>query len=108
MNHRNPFSSVTLVTRHSIGRFLERRGFLPIVLALVLFTFAPRLQAVDPPPDRGYPNGNTAEGTNALSNLTTGFGNASFVGAIRQPGYETPVTIMWISPHSTPVTNTNS
>jgi len=51
------------------------------VLALVLFTFAPRLQAVDPPPDGGYPNGNTAEGTNALSNLTTGFGNASFVGA---------------------------
>jgi hypothetical protein len=77
MNHRNSFSSAILVTRHSIGRFLERRGFLPIVLALVLFTFAPRLQAVTPPPDGGYPNNNTAEGTNALESLTTGTDNTA-------------------------------
>ena len=33
--------------------------------------------AVDPPPDGGYPNANTAEGTNALFNLTNGFGNTA-------------------------------
>jgi hypothetical protein len=34
-------------------------------------------QAVIPPPDGGYPGFNTAEGTNALFNLTTGVGNAA-------------------------------
>jgi hypothetical protein len=32
----------------------------------------PQAQAVIPPPDGGYPNGNTAEGQNALLNLTGG------------------------------------
>ena len=31
--------------------------------------------AVSPPPDGGYPGFTTAEGTNALKNLTTGAGN---------------------------------
>ena len=30
------------------------------------------MQAVVPPPDGGYPGGNTAEGQNALLNLTSG------------------------------------
>ena len=30
------------------------------------------IQAVVPPPDGGYPGGNTAEGQNALLNLTSG------------------------------------
>src|SRR6476660_3520052 len=77
MNHRNPFSSVTLVARHSIGRFLECRGFLLIVLPIVWFTFAPRPQAVTPPPDGGYPNNNTAEGQDALFHLTDGFNNTA-------------------------------
>src|SRR5215211_7086076 len=34
-------------------------------------------QAVVPAPDGGYPGFNTAEGTNALNNLTTGVGNAA-------------------------------
>jgi len=33
---------------------------------------SPLLQAVSPPPDGGYPGGNTAEGQNALMSLTSG------------------------------------
>ena len=41
------------------------------LLPLILSTFAclgllPKAQAVSPPPDGGYPGGNTAEGQNAL------------------------------------------
>jgi len=41
-------------------------------LALVSTSFA-----VDPPPDGGYPNENTAEGDDALFSLTTGFNNTA-------------------------------
>jgi len=41
------------------------------------FAFLHAAQAVVPPPDGGYPGFNTAEGTNALKNLTTGIGNAA-------------------------------
>jgi len=34
-------------------------------------------QAVSPPPDGGYPNNNTAEGTLALFSLTTGSANTA-------------------------------
>ena len=34
-------------------------------------------RAVSPPPDGGYPNFTTAEGTNALKNLTTGAANTA-------------------------------
>jgi len=47
---------------------------------LCLTVVIPKLQAVVPPPDGGYPNNNTAEGTDALFNLTTGFGNTA-IGA---------------------------
>jgi hypothetical protein len=36
-----------------------------------------KAQAVVPPPDGGYPGFNTAEGQNALKNLTTGSGNTA-------------------------------
>jgi hypothetical protein len=39
---------------------------------LACFALLPTAQAVVPPPDGGYPGGNTAEGTNALLSLTTG------------------------------------
>jgi Chaperone of endosialidase len=43
-------------------------------IAFVIFCIgpAPKTQAVFPPPDGGYPGGNTAEGQNALLSLTTG------------------------------------
>ena len=43
-----------------------------MALALPYFAILPRAQAVIPPPDGGYPGGNTAEGQNALLNRTTG------------------------------------
>ena len=41
-------------------------------IILCLVAVGPTIQAVVPPPDGGYPGGNTAEGQNALLNLTTG------------------------------------
>jgi uncharacterized coiled-coil protein SlyX len=43
-----------------------------ISLALLCFALLPWAQAVVPPPDGGYPGGNTAEGQNALLSRTTG------------------------------------
>ena len=51
------------------------RATLPVSLpafVLIYFALAPLARAVVPPPDGGYPGGNTAEGTNALLSLTTG------------------------------------
>jgi len=41
-------------------------------IILCVVAVAPTIQAVVPPPDGGYPGGNTAEGQNALLNLTSG------------------------------------
>jgi hypothetical protein len=41
------------------------------------FALAPTAQAVVPAPDGGYPNFTTAEGTNALKNLTSGAANTA-------------------------------
>jgi hypothetical protein len=46
--------------------------FTTILLGLVFFGLLPKGAAVLPPPDGGYPGGNTAEGQNALLSLTTG------------------------------------
>src|ERR1041384_8111836 len=43
-----------------------------VILAIFTIGFLPKVQAVVPAPDGGYPGGNTAEGQNALLNLTTG------------------------------------
>jgi uncharacterized coiled-coil protein SlyX len=45
-----------------------------IALGLLCLELLTQAQAVIPPPDGGYPNFTTAEGTNALQNLTTGAG----------------------------------
>jgi hypothetical protein len=51
------------------------------VVALLAACFslwrAPNVFGVVPPPDGGYPNFTTAEGTNALKNLTTAVGNTA-------------------------------
>jgi hypothetical protein len=48
-----------------------------ILFALGCLALSPMARAVVPAPDGGYPNFNTAEGNNALKNLTTGVGNAA-------------------------------
>ena len=48
-----------------------------IFFALLCLALLPNAQAVIPPPDGGYPGFNTAEGQNALFNLTTGQGNTA-------------------------------
>jgi hypothetical protein len=43
-----------------------------VILVFTCSVFSPGAQAVSPPPDGGYPGGNTAEGQSALVSLTTG------------------------------------
>jgi hypothetical protein len=56
---------------------LLKRGSLLLVFALASFIVSRTIEAVSPPPDGDYGNGNTAEGANALFNLTNGFNNTA-------------------------------
>jgi Chaperone of endosialidase len=54
------------------------RGSSPLILILLTcFAVFQKAEAVNPPPDGGYPGGNTAEGQNALLGLTWGAYNAA-------------------------------
>ena len=48
-----------------------------ITIALVCFAVVQNTQALNPPPDGGYPGGNTAEGQDALLSLTSGLYNTA-------------------------------
>jgi hypothetical protein len=48
-----------------------------IIFALVCFALVQNTQGVSPPPDGGYPGGNTAEGQDALLSLTGGLYNTA-------------------------------
>jgi hypothetical protein len=63
--------------QNSTGPATAGRGFVLIALALAWFAVSPMARAVDPPPDGGYGNGNTAEGASALFSLTTGSANTA-------------------------------
>jgi hypothetical protein len=56
---------------------LHPRTKLAAHLATACLALAPVALAVDPPPDGGYPNFNTAEGEDALFKLTTGADNTA-------------------------------
>jgi len=56
---------------------LHPRTKLAAHLATACLAFAPVALAVDPPPDGGYPNQNTAEGEDALFSLSTGADNTA-------------------------------
>jgi Chaperone of endosialidase len=61
----------------SIGRSRSRLALLLIPLVFACFMLSPTARAVLPPPDGGYPNNNTAEGSGALFSLTTGTDNTA-------------------------------
>ena len=53
----------------------QHKTFKAILLVICSLAFLPQMQAVSPPPDGCYPGFTTAEGCNALQNLTSGAGN---------------------------------
>lgn len=56
----------------------SKQVILPLItIVIACFMPLPQLQAVSPAPDGGYPGGNTAEGQNALLNLSTGTYNTA-------------------------------
>ena len=85
---------------------------LPFLIAGVLASFGllQVAQAVDPPPDGGYPGGNTAEGQSALLTLTTGGLNTA-VGWLSLSGntegsYNTAIGAGALISNTTAVSNT--
>jgi hypothetical protein len=56
---------------------MKLQNVIHILIGIVCFALLPVARAVVPPPDGGYPNFTTAEGTNALQNLTIGVGNTA-------------------------------
>ena len=63
----------TLDVTNPIHRSLLRRGFFLIPFVLTWFALSPSARAAD----GGLPNQNTAEGTGALSSLTSGANNTA-------------------------------
>src|SRR5262249_58971938 len=58
--------TITNITCHAFALF-----------ALACFGLSPTVRAVSPPPDGGYSGANTAEGDNALLNLSSGIANTA-------------------------------
>src|SRR2546423_15383356 len=77
MYRTNQLIVVTPAVPNLISSSPLRLAFLLISLALAWFAVLPTAFAVSPSPDGGYPNGNTAEGTDALFSLTSGTDNTA-------------------------------
>ena len=69
----------TVITSNSslLTIFRSRSTLILVALALGAFALVQRAEAVNPPPDGGYPNLNTAEGDFALFSLTSGQSNTA-------------------------------
>lgn len=66
-----------------------------VALGFACFGLLPQVQAVNPPPDGGYPGGNTAEGQSVLLRLTTGTFNTAIgfhsVASLTDQSFDTGV-----------------
>ncbi len=56
---------------------MKSQSLIPILILIACLGLLPKAQAVNPPPDGGYPGGNTAEGASALLSLTSGTFNTA-------------------------------
>jgi hypothetical protein len=72
--------TTTSTISNSINNSLLRYAFLIMPFVLMCVATLPGARAVSPPPDGGYPGGNTAEGTDALLSLSSGTDNTA-IGA---------------------------
>src|ERR1700751_481876 len=61
----------------SISGRNEGRALLVMMIGWLTLFAVTNANAVNPPPDGGYPGENTAEGTNALLSLTSGIDNTA-------------------------------
>jgi hypothetical protein len=77
MYHSIQLTNLSPSVRPSLNRWPWRRDIVVIPLVLASFALSPLALAVDPPPDGGYPNQNTAEGEDALFSLTAGSDNTA-------------------------------
>jgi trimeric autotransporter adhesin len=68
--------TVGFISSNCCSRLLWQRSFIRVIPALICLGLC-SVDAVSPPPDGGYPGGNTAEGDSALANLTNGLGNTA-------------------------------
>jgi hypothetical protein len=73
-----PIPTYTSIANVAARRLLPSNLLISACIFLLLSPMASQIgRAVSPAPDGGYPNGNTAEGTNALNSLTTGGNNTA-------------------------------
>ena len=104
MNSSIKLKAPTRSTRNFIGR--------AILATLMLASIVPlsEVHAVSPAPDGGYANFNTAEGTNALFNLTSGIYNTALGGQAlfkdTSGGYNTAVGLNALYANTTASFNT--
>ena len=85
-----------ITSSNSLVTIVRSRSALVLVaIALIGSALAGKTQAVNPPPDGGYPGGNTAEGQNALLSLTIGADNTAVgflsLSAVKEGKFNTAI-----------------
>src|SRR5690242_12690633 len=71
------YLTLSMIAPQTSHHLFPKALILPGVMAMSILVFPPWASAVDPPPDGGYANENTAEGEDALFSLTTGEDNTA-------------------------------